>query len=479
MAKCTDYTESRATAVITGMVVHPLVLGQLVPQWDKEVRFGSPGYDIAAEICVDYFRQYGKAPGSAFESLIWAWGEKNPHREADFRMLEDVFRLVEAGGDYERQANELNPQFVLGLAGEMFNKLALRRFLDKAEADWSAGNVGKVLQRITEFRAVELGTESNGRLLTDPAELDYAFAESPASLLKYPGALGEFFGDTLARDSLMAFMAPEKIGKSFMLMDVAFRAVSQRKKTAFFGTGDMSKRQIYWRLLNRLAKHPYRSPTHKWPCTILYPLTVEPPAGKGEPAVVTHKQMTFDAPLAKQQAQEALDHFRRTKIKSWDDYLYVRAYPAHTINVQGIRSVLQRWDQEGFTADVVVIDYADIMAPPAGTGRFDARDQVNRTWLQLRSLSTERSCLVVTATQANAKSYGQKGLLQRWHFSEDKRKLANVTAVAGINVSDDEKDLGLMQLNWVALREGEFSSRKSVHCAGCLALSMPAILSCK
>ena len=64
------------------------------------------------------------------------------------------------------------------------------------------------------------------------------------------------------------------------------------------------------------------------------------------------------------------------------------------------------------------------------------------------------------------------------NFSDDRRKIDSVTGMIGINQSEAEKKRGIMRLNWIALRDGEFHSGKCVHVAGCMALANPAIKSC-
>jgi len=119
------------------------------------------------------------------------------------------------------------------------------------------------------------------------------------------------------------------------------------------------------------------------------------------------------------------------------------------------------------------IDYADILAAPAG--RLEIRDQINTTWKQLRALSQSRHCLVATASQANAASYGAKSLSMR-NFSEDKRKLSHVTDCFGLNATEDEAELGVQRLNRIVGRSQRRSS-KQVTVASCLEIGDPAVLS--
>jgi hypothetical protein len=71
----------------------------------------------------------------------------------------------------------------------------------------------------------------------------------------------------------------------------------------------------------------------------------------------------------------------------------------------------------------------------------------------------------------------KEDLIGREHFSEDKRKMAHVTGMVGINQTRREKERGVYRLNWVVLREGEFIEEHCVHVAGCLGLANPAMKS--
>jgi len=133
-----------------------------------------------------------------------------------------------------------------------------------------------------------------------------------------------------------------------------------------------------------------------------------------------------------------------------------------TLTVGKIRSLLSLWEKrDGFVADLIVIDYADLLTSERG-GEF--RHQQNEIWKALRGLSQEFHCLVVTATQADAASYEQKRLKLK-NFSEDKRKYAHVTAMYGLNQdpNDREKQIGLMRINEFVLREGDFANVIEVY----------------
>jgi hypothetical protein len=147
-----------------------------------------------------------------------------------------------------------------------------------------------------------------------------------------------------------------------------------------------------------------------------------------------------------------------------------------TTTVADVRASLDEKIKGGWIPDVVVIDYADILAPEAGAKLQDFRHQTNETWKALRRLSQDYHVLVVTATQSDAASYEAR-LVTRKNFSEDKRKLSHVTGMVGLNQTEEEKSRGIYRLNWIVLREGVFYEARCVTSAGSLALANPAMLS--
>ncbi len=178
--------------------------------------------------------------------------------------------------------------------------------------------------------------------------------------------------------------------------------------------------------------------------------------------------MTFEEGLDWRKALSACKDFQQKRVKSMDHYLRMCVHPNSTVSVRDIHGTLTEWSREGWVADVVVIDYADILR--MDYPGMEKRDCINQTWMDLRRLSQEFHCLVVTATQTNAASY-KAAVVKREHFSEDKRKRAHSTGNIGLNQNELEKRLGLMRLNWILLREGEYLESRCVYVAGNPALA--------
>ena len=288
--------------------------------------------------------------------------------------------------------------------------------------------------------------------------------------MEYNGALQSFFRNSLSRDALVAFLGPEKRGKSWWLQDVAYRALLQRRRVAMFEVGDMSRKQWLSRMAIRATRKPFT------PRKVNYPtgITLN---DDGKHATPSYEVKSFEDAMTLGQAQAAASAIMQRKVKSEESHFRLSVHPNGTLSVAGLRGIIEGWARDGWMPDVVVIDYADILAPPEGAGKMDVRHQINETWKELRALSQQLHCLVVTATQANAASYDTYVVTRR-NFSEDKRKLAHVTGMIGLNMQGPDFVNKVIRLNWVALREDEYDEHQCWHCATCLPLANPAVVSC-
>lgn len=445
-------------AVLIAMAVNRSVLGAVAARWDGEGLFPSRWCNLAGGWAVDHYRKYKRPPGPSLATYFDKWAETG--RDKDVIAAMEIF-LGGLDAEYETLKKTLSPDFLIDAAGDLFNRAAADRLRERVAVDLENGDVKKALERIKKFNPVELGNGSGFSPLGSESEMIAAFENVGEVLIAYPDALGKFFGTSLGRDSFIAFMGAEKSGKSFWLMDLAVRAVEQHRNTAFFEVGDMSQNQVLRRFGVRFAEQPI----HAGPVTI--PVSID----SGDPPAVGTRIESFPDDLTAEMAWNAV---RRAGRRYGADRLRLSVHPNSSISVAGIEAQLEGWARDGWTPDVVVIDYADILAPLSGTG--ETRDQINATWKALRALSQRFHCLVVTATQTDAASYVTK-LLKRSNFSEDKRKYAHVTGMVGINRTTEDKDAGLYRLNFVVLRELEFSEEKCVWTAACLSLGNPAMLS--
>lgn len=451
--------------ILTGMIVDRAVLGRIAHSWTKEGLFKSKWANTVGGWCIAYFNKYDDAPKKSIEGIFDVWA-KNKDKETAALVERFLSTLSE---QYEDLSKEINSDYIIDLAGEYFHKVAIRNLADNLNAYIDTGEVSKAQKTIDKFGKIEVGVGSGIDVLRDKSAIRKAFEANREPLITYPGDLGKFFEDALCRDSLISFMAPEKRGKTFWLLDISWRGMLQHRKVAFFAIGDLSQDQMMRRFQIRAARRPEK------PKTIKYPLSIS--IDKEDPfAVVDFEERVFKDRLSWKEGYKACASVLK-KTRTDDTLLQLSCHPSSTLSVAGLEGILRSWERGGkpWIPDVIVIDYADLLAPPAGIA-LETREAVNATWKAMRALSQKRHCLVVTATQADAASYNAT-TIGASNFSEDKRKLAHVNGLIGINQTHEEKESGIQRLNWVVLRESEFNTQRCIHVAGCLGIANPAIRS--
>ena len=455
-----EYDGRRELRVISGMVMSNTVLNKLVllPQRD----WADPAMRVADRMCCRYFDSHGKAPKKSIVDLFASWSEKAKYKD-EVTAVERIIQQV-------IQVESINAPLCIDEAMALFAENRATHGMDVAKGMFAEGKVDEGLRTLAEAaEPIKAGTSSSSFPVSDKNEHKAAFSESSESIVKFPGGLGQFFGDMLEEDGFVSFLAPQGRGKSFFLMELAYTAMLQRKKVAYFQIGDMTKKQICRRLYSRAAKWPLRSPSGKWPCKVKWPAKL---ALDG----VDYDDLEFDRPLDAKLANEACDRIRQ-EIRSSSPYLALSCHESMSLSVKGVGAVLREMARGGFEPQVVCLDYADNLAPV--NYKVDVRHQIHQTWELMRALSMEKHVLLVTATQSTRQKYGKEGgTIRMDSTSEDIRKVGAVTGLVGINQDDSERANGLYRLNWAdKTRDAASNPKRFCFTAACLPVANPAVLS--
>lgn len=256
------------------------------------------------------------------------------------------------------------------------------------------------------------------------------------------------------------------VHNSTWLMDLCWRAMLQRRRVMFYSVGDLTMPQVRRRFAARACGRPIKPAKD-----IVVPKELVK-EGKYWKALGVTK--SYEGHLGPKDFKDKYDELRKYKLKSNDTFLRLWSYPSSSVRASDIKAQATLLMHQGWRPDVVVVDYADILAPENGAA--ETRDQINATWKTLNSIRQELDCLVVTATQANAASYTSDRLTMA-NFSEDKRKFAHVTAMIGINQTEAEKQDRIQRLNYIVRREDEFLSGRPLVCASNPKAFNPCVLS--
>lgn len=498
--------------IIIGMIVSTEYLQEVSQFWSPTL-LAAPTSRLLSEWCFEYFNKYQHAPSRDIESIFANKKEIMPLDKAD-----DIEKIL-TGLSEEYEDDQFNVKYLIDETTQYLQKRHLKKFADDIKGALLSGSVTEAEKIATSYSPLVSEAEYQS---IDPfcsaQRIRRAFEEKNQILIEFPvrdpsmKALGEFWNDQLTRDGFVAIMGPEKRGKTFMLIELAMRAMSSGCNVAFFQAGDMTENQHLRRLCIYLSK---RSDKKKYNHGLWIP-EVDCLKNQSDECNKSsdvrecdfgvmkdkRKQIDFDE-LCKLSAKNPdykpcrncrelegtvwLKKQPTTKPLTWKEaYQHVHkwqkdhnnkfrlcTYPNDSLCVSEIKSLLDIWErQDGFVPDVIIVDYADILAPDPDCTRLEHRHQVNKTWQRLRRLSQERHNLVATATQADAASY-DKDSLKLSNFTDDKRKYSHVTAMYGLNQNDNEKKIGIMRLNALVVREDDFSITSQIRILQRLQIGRP------
>jgi hypothetical protein len=498
-----DFIERR---IVTGLIVSEDFMRRIGRFWEDDM-LESPELRKVARWCIDHYEKYHKVPDRDIEVIYMDELKRGRVSKPEGEIIEQI--LTRIADDYER-GDQYNAGYLFDRAAAYFRSREQEQFKERLDDLTERGEVEQaddlIRSHVPRSFATSLGLEVGSDEGYRAIEESFSIVSQP--VVRYPGDFGKMVNPHMIRGGFVAFLAPEKRGKTWLMSDIAFRAVRQKSNVAFFQAGDLTQAQFlrraciylshrsdqeeyctpYWRPIGDCVKNQFddckRSDRN---CTFgVYDEDIEAWADQGPSAfenfnnlVKRAKQFEDYRPcdsatckdrrgtvwLVEEPAREPLTAKIAVTAARQFFERYRRRFKLHTVpsdslTCDDMRTALDEWEQQDdFVPDVIVVDYADLMA--AKIAEF--RHRQDAIWKGLRGISQERHALMVTATQADANSYKQSKL-NLSNFSEDKRKFGHVTAMWGLNQDPGgrEKQLGIMRINELVVREGLFNSQNDV-----------------
>jgi hypothetical protein len=152
---------------------------------------------------------------------------------------------------------------------------------------------------------------------------------------------------------------------------------------------------------------------------------------------------------------QKLHHFD----KMYSHLIRLKTYPRFTANVADITYDLNLLEQDNFIADVIIIDYADILKPEDDI--MEGIQKEDRTWIALAQLASERMALVIAPTQVN-KAALEANLLKESHTARWIGKLGHVDAMLAISQTEEEKRMGRSRLSTMLHRHMDYDPGSTI-----------------
>jgi hypothetical protein len=467
--------------ILQGFVSSKEYIDSVLPFFDKKYIVSSEG-KLVISWCIKHYEKTHDAPKEDIQIYFDKWAAKKEDEEY-VELLDILINSI-------LQTKINNVSYIIIETKKYFELRSFKLLAENIDFAVSTDNVDEAKEHLVKFKKKQNVSDSDIWLLEEENEIINAFEQDVQPILKIGGRLGYMMNPHLIRGSFVVFMGHEKVGKTWQLIYFAMKAYQQRLNVVYFEAGDMSKSQFIRRIGMYITRGNYMKQyageqlvpvvdclkNQNDSCDLQYRECKEylledsgekPSFEEAErrgykpctycrnnrklkdnfvPATWFQKQ---EIPLI--DASSVLDKakFWLKKVSRNRRFKFV-SYPTGTLSVNEISLMLEKWrDKDNFIPDVICIDYADILK----RGGKDERESIRQNWADLRALSIEQNVLLISATQADAGSYG-KFLLDMKNFSEDKRKFAFVTAMFGLNQTQKDKLQKVMRYNTVVVREG-------------------------
>jgi len=199
------------------------------------------------------------------------------------------------------------------------------------------------------------------------------------------------------RGELAMLMSPPKGFKTGMIANMAFSVIAQRLKAVIY-TLEVSEANYTMRVERRASG-----------------LT---------------KEELFEDEVKVEKALKRLE--------SQGGGLFVKGFPMRTVTVNHINNHLDMLKSEGFSPDVVFVDYWDLIKPSDRSGEY--RHQLSSIGTSLRAMAQERNIAVWTASQVNRKAVDKK-IIRKEDVAEAFEKIAIVDMAVAICQTKEERAL--------------------------------------
>lgn len=227
--------------------------------------------------------------------------------------------------------------------------------------------------------------------------------------------------------SFYLFFGQTNVGKSIFLGNIATNVLSQNK-TVVLITLEMPESVYAKRISSQLSKVPFSD--------------------------------------LKDQIEVLKGSLNEYKIKNRDAKLIIKEFPPKAVSPLQIKGYIQKLKRKGITPDLIVIDYLSLLAPPTlGKNSYESQKEVAE---QVRALSYEFECSVVSAVQINRDGYNQSDP-ELDTTSESMGISHTVDAQISIWTEEDDIDLGIIHMG---IAKNRFGPRK---CSTVLEIDYPTL----
>ena len=398
---------------------------------------------IVARWLLEYWGNYKDCPGKNIKE-IYNQKKKAINDEDDVELIKEF--LSRLSKDYEEIETIQNIEYLIANAIKYLKLQSLKYLKDKIEDSILSAEPLSGEQAVSSYSRIEKPAGEGISLLRDAIKISQSFMDSDEILFRFPGTLGKIMGNFI-RGDLVAFLAASNKGKTWWQFYVAQLASFHGLKAVFFSL-EMTQNQIVRRAWQGIVG------AVRTAGKIDMPYFEESEEDENKYEVKTRrvkKNSVIVEDISKTQKKLRL-HTRGGDVK----IIVLPHYSATVNDIQAHLDNLSYYDN--YLPDVVVVDYADIVASKL---KGEYRHTLDDIWKSLRRIAQERNILVVTASQAGRKALKAKHTSES-DISEDIRKYNHVAKMFVLNQTKDEYEKGIMRVKQIKERDGRRSYKEVI-----------------
>lgn len=132
--------------------------------------------------------------------------------------------------------------------------------------------------------------------------------------------------------------------------------------------------------------------------------------------------------------------------------LKIHEYPPGSFTPNMLERLIEKYEAKGIIFELVVVDYADIMAPDHRIN--DPIENSKQTYIGLRAVAFNKNVAVLSATQTNRDGF-KATVAKADHIADDFNKVRIVDLLISINITEEERANGEARLFFAASRNQE------------------------
>ena len=389
---------------------------------------------------MEYYKKFKNAPKQDITSLY----RTHCDEIQDEALKELILNYIQELGKTEIQIN--NEDYLVDKGKDFIDYKALKIYTEELNACLETRSMDKARKIQEEYKKISTAEINECDLmdLGDKEIIENALAQEEEVLFTLPGAMNDVFGN-IHRNDYILLLAPPKRGKSWLLQKIAIEALKQRLNVVFVSM-EMTREEVIqrmWKTLWGTESGLIPDGTYET-CRF-----VEDTSEEGK-----YRCELVDVNVKNKGKSVATLQKRLRANNGYMGHLRVIAYPAFGASVVDITNRVEELAENGFVADVLVIDYQDITKPIGGGSEI--RNQLDLISKHNRGFSMSFHCATFSASQTNRTGLSASQVTGE-AIAEDFRKLAHVTSFVSMEQTPKMKKQHLMRLRNIAIRNGKSS----------------------